>query len=147
MKNLLERFSQGTFFPALILFLAFSVSALSFFAGRLSEKISSGKKIRENRSDAVKRSRAVIGGQMAEQIAPYLPDFPCNAADARFVGKPVDFIAFPGLAQGGKIEEILLIEVKTGLSKLSAREKEVRDLVEKGKVRYEEYYFSADKSI
>ncbi|MGP1459297.1 MAG: Holliday junction resolvase-like protein [Treponema sp.] len=30
---------------------------------------------------------------------------PCNPADARFVGKPVDFIAFPGAADGRTVLE------------------------------------------
>lgn len=91
------------------------------------------------RNEAVKKSRAVIGGQMIEQVAPFLPDFPCNPSDARFVGKPVDFVAFPGLMTDDKVEEVLLIEVKTGSSALSAREKEIRKAVEEGRVRYVEY--------
>jgi len=94
------------------------------------------------RSDAINRSRAVIGGQVAEQLAPFLPDFPCNPSDARFIGKPVDFLAFSGLSDSGKIDEILLIEVKTGQSELSAREKEVRRAVKEGRVRYVEYRFN-----
>ena len=91
------------------------------------------------RKDAVKRSRAVIGGQVAEQIAPYLPDFPCNPSDAKFIGKPVDFIAFKGLSESNTVEEILLIEVKTGQSALSSREKEIRKAVKDGRIRYVEY--------
>ena len=91
------------------------------------------------RKDAVKRSRAVLGGQMLEQIAPFLPEFPCNPADARFIGKPVDFIAFPGLMENSKVSEVLLIEVKSGESKLNEREKEIRHAVEQGRVRYVEY--------
>lgn len=91
------------------------------------------------RKDAVKRSRAVLGGQMLEQIAPFLPEFPCNPADARFIGKPVDFIAFPGLMENNKVSEVLLIEVKSGESKLNEREKEIRHAVEQGRVRYVEY--------
>ena len=34
----------------------------------------------------IKTSRAVLGGQFSEQIAPYLPDFPYNPADCRFIG-------------------------------------------------------------
>ncbi len=113
---------------------------LVFFSlGFLISKLISASKIRKIRSDAVKRSRAVLGGQMAEQLAPFLPDFPCNPADCRFVGKPLDFIAFPGAAQNGRIEEILLIEVKTGSSQLSQREKDIRDAVASGKVRYVVY--------
>lgn len=91
------------------------------------------------RSDAIKRSRAVIGGQVVEQVAPFLPDFPCNPADARFIGKPVDFIAFQGLSEKDTIDQILLIEVKTGQSNLNNREKEVKKAVEEGRVKYVEY--------
>ena len=91
------------------------------------------------RKDAIKRSRSVIGGQVAEQIAPFLPGFPCDAADARFIGKPVDFIAFPGLNTENTVNEVLLIEVKTGKSALSGREREIKRAVAEGRVRYVEY--------
>ena len=80
-----------------------------------------------------------MGGLAAEQVAPFLPEFPCSPADCRFVGKPVDFIAFPGLMENNEVKEVLLIEVKTGASALSNREKEVRKAVEQGRVRYVEY--------
>ncbi len=94
------------------------------------------KKIRQ---DAIKRSKAVIGGQVVEQVAPFLPNFPCNPSDARFIGKPVDFIAFSGISDSDCVDEILLIEVKTGQSNLNAREKEVKRAVKEGRVRYVEY--------
>ena len=119
-------------------FLFFLLSLL-FFLLLIIQKISFMKKSRNLRKDAIKRSKAVIGGQVAEQIAPLLPDFPSPLADARFIGKPVDFIAFPGLEKSDKVKEILLIEVKTGNSALSEREKEVRRAVEEGRVKYKEY--------
>lgn len=88
------------------------------------------------RSDAIKRSKAVIGGQVVEQMAPFLPNFPCNPSDARFIGKPVDYIAFSGLSQNDSVDEILLIEVKTGQSQLNKHEKEIKKAVESGRVRY-----------
>ena len=91
------------------------------------------------RQDAIKRSRSVIGGQLAEQVAPFLPGFPCNPGDARFIGKPVDFIAFPGMTEDNEVHEVLLIEVKTGKSNLSGREREVKRAVAEGRVRYVEY--------
>ncbi len=91
------------------------------------------------RKDAIKRSKAVIGGQVLEQVAPFLPGFPCNPADARFIGKPVDFVAFPGLSENDEVKEVLLIEVKTGKSALSEREKEIKKAVKEGRVRYVEY--------
>ena len=103
------------------------------------QKIRFSNQIKKERQDAVNRSRAVIAGQMTEQVAPFLKGFPCNPADARFIGKPVDFIAFPGLMENNEVKEVLLIEVKTGTSTLSNREKEVRKAVEQGRVRYIEY--------
>lgn len=103
------------------------------------QKISFSKKIKKERADAVNRSRAVLTGQMAEQISPFLKGFPCNPSDAKFIGKPVDFIAFPGLTENNKVEEVLLIEVKTGNSTLSEREKEIKKAVNDGRVRYIEY--------
>lgn len=146
MKNIFGSSTSGSFLNAvfLILFAAF-LMAFSFLLGKITEKVKIHSKIKKGRTDAVKRSRAVLGGQMAEQIAPFLPNFPCNAADIRFIGKPVDFLAFPGMAEGKSIEEVLLIEIKTGKSQLSGREKEIKSLVERGKVRYVEYHFSADK--
>lgn len=94
---------------------------------------------KKDRKDAINRSRAVLSGQMLEQVAPFLPDFPCNPADVRFVGKPIDFVAFPGAVDNKPISEILFIEVKSGNSVLSEREKEIKNAVQKGKVRYVEY--------
>ena len=114
---------------------------LGILIGRIIQKIKDHKNIQKERNAAVKKSRAVIGGQFSEQLAPYLPNFPCNPGDVRFIGKPVDYIGFVGSAEGSKIKEILLIEVKTGNSHLSEREKQIKEAVDSGKVRYVEYRF------
>ena len=103
------------------------------------QQIAMSRKLKKIRQDAIKRSGAVKGGQLAEQLAPFLPHFPCDPADARFIGKPVDFVAFPGLDDTGEAEEVLLIEVKTGTSQLSSREKGIKEAVKAGRVRYVEY--------
>ena len=112
---------------------------ISFFAGRLFQKLKNISLIKKERDDAVKRSRAVIGGQFGEMIAPLVRDFPCNPGDVRFVGKPVDYIAFRGMAEGKEIKEILFIEVKSGDSTLTKREVEVKKAVEEGRVKWVEY--------
>ena len=68
-----------------------------------------------------------------------LPGFPCEAGDVRFVGKPVDYVAFPGMAEGKEIKEVVFIEVKTGSAGLSRREKEIKEAVKAGRVRWAEY--------
>ena len=117
--------------------------ALFFVLGTLFARVvfaaSLSKKIAVERADAVKKSRAVLGGLAGEQVAPFMPGFPCNPADARFVGKPVDFVAFPGAADGDEIKEVLLIEVKSGEASLSKREREIKACVQEGRLRFVEY--------
>lgn len=130
IKMIDKALENPRFLLVLIVFLL-TLLIIQFFRNQCDKK--------NLRKDAVKRSKAVINGQVAEQIAPFLPDFPANPSDARFIGKPVDFIVFSGLSENEKIDEILFVEVKTGKSALSEREKEVKKAVEKGNVRYVEY--------
>ena len=131
IKKIIEKALEN---PKILLILIISLSALLII--QFFKNFNDKKNVRK---DAVKRSKAVIGGQVAEQIAPFLPNFPANPSDARFIGKPVDFIVFSGLSETEKIDEILFVEVKTGKSALNEREKEVKKAVERGKVRYVEY--------
>lgn len=125
-------------FLLLLIFLIL-IFFMGFLFAFLIVKTSVHSDRKKDRKDAINRSRAVLSGQMLEQVAPFLPDFPCNPADVRFVGKPIDFVAFPGAVDNKPISEILFIEVKSGNSVLSEREKEIKNAVQKGKVRYVEY--------
>jgi len=89
------------------------------------------------RQDAVLRSQATIAGQVHEQLLPYFPDFPFNPKDARFLGSPIDLIIFDGL-DAGQIEQIVLVEVKTGRSTLSKRERQIRDAIQAGRISWQE---------
>jgi len=90
---------------------------------------------RATRKSAVDQSRAVMRGQMYEQMVPYLPEFEFNPKDAQFRGRPVDFVVFDGLDEGD-LRRIVFVEVKTGASKLTNRERLVRDAVRDGRVEW-----------
>jgi len=89
------------------------------------------------REDAVQRSVAVTAGKVHEQLVPYLPEFGFNPKDARFLGSPVDLIVFDGLA-AGDVRRIVFLEVKTGGASLTARERQVRDIIEAREVVWAE---------
>jgi len=124
--------------PFAFLFVIFLL-VIIFFIGFFVSLCVVKKSAKKERKDAINRSRAVLSGQMLEQVAPFLPDFPCNPADVRFVGKPIDFVAFPGAVDNKPISEVLFIEVKSGTSALSEREKEIKNAIQKGRVKYIEY--------
>ena len=83
---------------------------------------------REIRQDAIGKSQSVTIGKMTEHIVPYLPGFRFNPADARFIGSPIDFVVFDGLSNDD-VKKIVFVEIKTGVSNLSTRERSVRNAV------------------
>ena len=93
--------------------------------------------LRDARRNAIDQHRAVTNGQVYEQLVPYLPDFDFNPKDARFLGRPVDFVVFDGLDEG-ELRRIVFVEVKTGGSKLTRREQLIRDAVREGRVAWKE---------
>lgn len=113
--------------------------ALGFLLGRIVRHLA----VRKERSDAVKRSQSVILGSVYEKILPFLPGFPYSPKDMVFIGKGIDYLVLDGLAEG-RVREVVFLEVKTGTSRLNGNEKEVRDAVFCGRVRFEEY--RADKA-
>ena len=112
---------------------------IGIFIGKIIQGAKTHAIIKSEREKAIKKSREILGGQFGEQISPFMPNFPCNPGDCKFLGQPVDFIAFPGSATGKPIEEVWLIEVKSGNSQLSEREKQIKSAIKNGKVRYIEY--------
>jgi predicted Holliday junction resolvase-like endonuclease len=91
----------------------------------------------------VQQSRAVTRGQIYEQLVPYLPAFQFNPKDAQFLGRPVDFIVFDGLDEG-EVRRIVFVEVKTGVSTLTTRERRVRDAIRAGRVEWQELRAGSD---
>jgi len=98
-----------------------------------------GNRIEEIVKKRLKQSRAVIGGQVSEQMAPLLPGFPFDPGDCRFVGKPVDFIVFKGMNEKN-ISEVVFLEIKSGTGRnLNDQEKKLRDVIQSRKVSWEEF--------
>lgn len=108
------------------------------FIGRLKSEKSFKQRLLEARKDATSRSRAILQGQISEQIAPLFEDFKYDIADVRFIGKPIDFIVFEGLSKG-EVERIVFLEVKTSSSRLTKSEKQIKDVVKNKKVFFDEY--------
>ena len=96
------------------------------------------KKAPEIRQDAIDRSRSNLGGQFAEQLAPYFPDFPYSPNELRWLGKPIDYVVFKGMDEN-EIKEIVFLEVKSGKSQLNEHQKQIKRLVEEKKVKWDLY--------
>lgn len=76
-----------------------------------------------------KKSSEVRTGKIAEQISPFLSDYPLDAKTARFIGDPIDFVHFDE-------DKVTFVEVKSGKSQLSTKQRRIRDMIKDGKVEF-----------
>jgi predicted Holliday junction resolvase-like endonuclease len=139
----MEQLSPSLIALIVLLALCFALGLVAMYRigalrGRLESERDLVARVSGEREDAVKRSRAVLGGQAAEQLAPWLPGFPFDPSEVRFLGKPVDLLVFRG-ASLGEIEEVIFVEVKTGGAALSRVERSLRDAIRAGKASWAEY--------
>jgi len=80
-----------------------------------------------------KKSSEIRIGQVAEHLIPFLSQCKYDPKSMHFQGNPIDFLVYD-LDQA----EIIFLEVKTGKSKLSKRQKTIKNIIKAGKVYYEE---------
>jgi len=90
------------------------------------------------RKDAIERSARTLSGKTLEKLVPFLDSFPYDPHDIRWLGDPIDLVIFNGKSSGN-LNEIVFCEVKSGESKLSKIQNRIKDLVEKKKVKWEEF--------
>lgn len=80
-----------------------------------------------------KKSSETRLGQISEQLIPVLDSCTHNPKNMHFLGNPIDYLVFD-LDQG----MITFLEVKSGNSKPSKRQKTIKNLIKLGRVQYEE---------
>jgi predicted Holliday junction resolvase-like endonuclease len=100
---------------------------------KLAEKIATRKEYLIG--DAIRRSAGVTKGQVVEHFAPFMISDILNSDEMVFVGSPIDLISFTGI---GELDEISIdfLEIKTGNSALSRKQKLIREAVFSKRVYY-----------
>ena len=73
-------------------------------------------------------------GKMVEKIAPSFSSFGFLCGDCRPVFDPIDYLVFSGLAKHSKVDAITFVEMKSGKARLTADQREIAALVERGKI-------------
>jgi len=76
-----------------------------------------------------KKSSEVRLGQISENLAPFLKNFKYDPKRCHFLGNPIDYIIFED-------DKIVFLEIKSGESKLSQSQKNIKELIIKGKVEF-----------
>lgn len=78
-----------------------------------------------------KQSLSTKYGRLTEQFMPFMKDYPYDAQNFRFLGTPIDGVQFND-------DGIVFVEFKSGDSRLSAKQKAIKDLVLNKKVEFKE---------
>ena len=86
-------------------------------------------KLRSARSSS--QSLSTKYGKMTEQFMPFVPNYPWDPERFRFIGSPVDGIQFED-------DRVIIVEFKIGSSKLTAKQRQIRDQIWDGRVEFEE---------
>jgi predicted Holliday junction resolvase-like endonuclease len=85
-----------------------------------------------------KKSLSSKYGKMTEQFIPFLESYPYDEQNFRFIGSPIDGVQFES-------DKVVLVEFKTADSKLTKKQKDIKRLVEKGRVEFKEFRIGGDR--
>ncbi|MAG19869.1 hypothetical protein CL618_00355 [archaeon] len=77
------------------------------------------------------KSTSVKHGKSFEQLFPFMKNYKYNHRNFRFIGDPIDGLSF-------EEDRIVFLEFKTGKSKLSQKQKKIKELIEKKKIEWKE---------
>ncbi|NCN24464.1 endonuclease [Candidatus Berkelbacteria bacterium CG_4_9_14_3_um_filter_39_23] len=103
----------------------FGISVILFLMWRRAVKILKKEKFS-------KKSLSSKYGKMSEQFMPFLSIFPYNSQNFRFLGSPVDGVQFEN-------DKIIFMEFKSAGSGLSPRQKEIKGIIAKKQIYFEEF--------
>ena len=84
-----------------------------------------------SREGSLRRSESTRYGLITEQFMPFISDYPYDSKQFRFLGSPIDGVQF-------EEDKIVMIEFKSAGSKLSTRQRKIRNLIKEGKVDFQE---------
>ena len=117
----------GGFLLGAVLTYSFLYSSLKIrFEAQFREQLRQSRE--QVREETLKRSGAILKGQIGERFAPFVEGFGYEPADARFLGSPIDYVVFDGLTDG-QIRAVAFVEVKTGAAQLTPFQRQVEKAI------------------
>jgi predicted Holliday junction resolvase-like endonuclease len=84
-------------------------------------------------------AKAINIGFILERLAPTMGGFRFNHTDCRALFDPIDYIIFEGLSARGQIDKIFFVDIKTGSSRLTKKQREIKTIINDQKVNFKKY--------
>jgi len=86
-----------------------------------------------------KKSSEILLGLTVEKLIPFLEVFKHDPRRAVFIGNPIDYIVFED-------NQIVFVEIKSGHSSLTSKQRKIRNLVTNKQVSWETIRLKPDKN-
>ena len=103
------------------------------------------EEIKKARKDSKFRSSAVNWGKSIEHFVPFMSKFPLPPEDVVFIGMPIDYIGFTDTESVKKCT-VHFIEVKSGVSMLSGKQRNIKKAIEEGRVVFHEIAVDSNRA-
>lgn len=101
------------------------------------------EEIKKARKDSKFRSSSVSWGKSVEHFTPFMDSFPIPPEDVIFLGMPIDYVGFTDTNSKAGCE-VHFIEVKSGQSAISQKQKNIKSAIQEGRVRWHEIRVAAN---
>jgi predicted Holliday junction resolvase-like endonuclease len=95
------------------------------------------EEVAKARKDSKFRSSAVNWGKSIEHFVPFMTKFPVPPEDVVFLGMPIDYVGFTDTGSKTKCK-VHFVEVKSGSSFLSEKQKNIKRAIEEGRIVFHE---------
>jgi predicted Holliday junction resolvase-like endonuclease len=108
-------------------------------AYHLRQVLKQNKELKEGNDKILsqKKSSEVRLGKIGENMAPFFTSWPYDPNRFRFLGDPVDGIQFGD-------DEVVFVEIKTGKARLTQRQKDTKQLIKDGKIKFATFRIGED---
>jgi predicted Holliday junction resolvase-like endonuclease len=114
-----------------------AIAAITAFRLRIAEQKAELIEARERMTArAQKTAHAVNLGKIIEKIVPSFASFSYSAGDCRALFEPIDYLVFAGLTSRAKVDGLVFVDVKSGRARLNNVQRNIKDRVESGAVRF-----------
>ena len=95
---------------------------------------------KKTRERVEKATTSINIGKILEKVAPAIRGFQFDPRDCRSLFEPIDYVVFNQLTKrNGLVDSIFFMDVKTGKASLTKRQREIRNVVQAGKVYWDQY--------
>lgn len=102
------------------------------------------EEVKKARKDSKFRSSAVNWGKSIEHFVPFMTKFPVPPEDVVFLGMPIDYVGFTDTESSKKCK-VHFIEVKSGVSFMSTKQKNIKKAIEEGRIEFHEIAVESNK--